>query len=52
MSVLYSFLYLFNHLWGLTGLLYAQTGSDICTTILAILLAIPMLRGLNKQEEL
>ncbi len=46
------FLYLFNHLWGLTGLLYAQTGSDICTTILAILLAIPMLHGLNKQEEL
>ncbi len=43
------FLYLFNSLWGLTGLLYAQTGADICTTLLSILLAIPMLRRMAKQ---
>ena len=45
------FLWLFNHWWGLTGLVYAQTGADICTTILAILLAVPMLRHLNERQK-
>lgn len=45
------FLWLFNRLWGLKGLVYAQTGADICTTLLAVLLAIPMIHGLNKQQK-
>lgn len=45
------FLWLFNRWWGLSGLVYAQTGADICTTVLAVLLAIPMLRWLNKQQK-
>ena len=44
------FLYLFNHLWGLTGLLYAQTGADICVTILAVLIGLPLLRKLGKMQ--
>lgn len=45
------FLWLFNRWWGLSGLVYAQTGADICTTILAVLLAIPMIRWLSKQQK-
>ncbi len=45
------FLYLFNHLWGLTGLLYAQTGADICTTLLALIIGIPVLHGLYATRE-
>lgn len=45
------FLYLFNRLWGLSGLLHAQMGADICTTILAILIGIPLLRELNKMQK-
>ena len=45
------FLYLFNHLWGLTGLLYAQTGADICVTILAVLTGLPLLHKLSKTPE-
>lgn len=45
------FLWLFNRLWGLKGLVYAQTGADICTTALAVLLAIPMIHDLNKQQK-
>ena len=44
------FLYLFNHIWGLTGLLYAQTGADICVTILAVLIGLPLLRKLGKMQ--
>lgn len=40
------FLYLFNYLWGLDGLLHAQMGADICTTVLDILIGIPLLRKL------
>ena len=45
------FLYLFNHLWGLTGLLYAQTGADICVTVLAVLIGLPLLHKLGKAQE-
>ncbi len=45
------FLYLFNHLWGLTGLLYAQTGADICTTLLALIIGMPVLHGLYATQE-
>ena len=44
------FLYLFNHLWGLNGLLYAQTGADICVTILAVLIGLPLLHKLSKKQ--
>lgn len=42
------FLYLFNHLWQLDGLLFAQTGADYLTTFTALLLGIPLLRKLHK----
>ena len=45
------FLWLFNRWWGLTGLVYAQTGADLCTTVLAVLLAIPMIHGLNTRQK-
>lgn len=44
------FLYLFNSLWGITGLLYAQTGADICTTILGVLIGIPLLHRLREMQ--
>lgn len=46
------FLWLFNRWWGLKGLVYAQTGADLCTTALAVLLAIPMIHWLGKQQKL
>lgn len=45
------FLYLFNRLWGLDGLLHAQMGADICTTVLGVLIGIPLLRRLNKMQK-
>lgn len=45
------FLYLFNHLWGLTGLFYAQAGADICTTLLAVFTGIPLLWKLYRMKE-
>lgn len=45
------FLYLFNRLWGLRGLLYAQMSADICTTMLGILIGIPLLRNLSKMQK-
>lgn len=48
------FLYLFNRLWGLSGLLYAQMSADICTTVLAVIIGIPLLRrlyGMQKSSE-
>lgn len=44
-------LWLFNRLWGLNSLVYAQTGANIYTTVLAILLAIPMIRWLHQQQK-
>lgn len=48
------FLYLFNHLWGLSGLLYVQMASDLATTTVAVLLGISLLKKLrtsSKQPE-
>lgn len=41
------YLYLFNHLWGLTGLLYVQMASDLSTTLLSVLIGIQMIKGLH-----
>lgn len=49
------FLYLFNRLWGLDGLLYAQMGADICTTILVVVIGIRLVRrlyGMQKKVEM
>lgn len=35
------FLYLFNHLWGMNGLLHVQMASDLATTIVAVLIGYP-----------
>lgn len=43
------FLFLFDYLWGLPGLLYAQMAADLCTTIVALLLGIPLLRRLTRK---
>ena len=45
------FLYLFNYLWGLNGLLHAQMGVDIGTTVLSVLMGIPLLRKLHKIQD-
>ena len=41
------FLYLFNHLWGLSGLLYVQTASDLATAAVAVLLGISLIKKLR-----
>lgn len=45
------FLYIFNRIWGLSGLMYAQTAADVCTTLLAILVGLPLLRRLSKLRQ-
>ena len=48
------FLYLFNHLWGLSGLLYVQTASDLATASVAVLLGVSLIKKLHassKQEK-
>lgn len=48
------YLYLFNRLWGLTGLLHVQMASDLSTTLLSVLIGIQMIKGLygrQKQEK-
>lgn len=35
---------------GLTGLLYPQTGADICTTILSVLIGIGLLHRVHKMQ--
>lgn len=45
------FLYLFNRLWGLNGLLHAQMSADLCTTMLGILIGIPLLRKLSEMQK-
>lgn len=40
------FLYLFNHLWGMNGLLHVQMASDLATTIVAVLIGYPFLKKL------
>lgn len=44
------FLYLFNYLWGLQGLLYAQMAADLCTTVTAVLIGVSLLHKLHKQN--
>ena len=44
------FLYLFNRLWGLSGLIYAQTAADVCTTALALAVGIPLLHRLGMRQ--
>ncbi len=46
-----TFLYLFNILWGLDGLLHAQMSADICTTVLGVLIGIPLLHKLDKMQK-
>lgn len=43
------FLYLFNYLWGLKGLLHAQMAADLLTTAIALLIGIPLLRSLYQK---
>ncbi len=45
------FLFLFSHLWGLDGLLYAQMAADYCTVITAVLIGIPLLRSLYQKSK-
>lgn len=45
------FLFLFSHLWGLSGLLYAQMAADYCTVITAVLIGIPLLRDLHQKSK-
>lgn len=40
------FLYLFNHLWGMNGLLHVQMASDLATTIVAVLIGYPFFKKL------
>lgn len=40
------FLYLFNHLWGMNGLLHVQMVSDLATTIVAVLIGYPFFKKL------
>lgn len=43
------FLFLFNYLWGLTGLLHVQMASDLATTLIGVLIGAPMLYKLYRQ---
>ena len=45
------FLFLFNHLWGLTGLLHVQMASDLATTLVGVLIGAPMLYKLYQQAK-
>ena len=40
------FLYLFNHLWGMNGLLHVQMASDLATTIVAVFIGYPFFKKL------
>lgn len=43
-------LFILNAVWGLTGLMYAQSVADILTTLVALLVGIPFLKELHKQD--
>lgn len=43
-------LLILNSVWGLTGLMYAQSVADILTTLVALLIGIPFLKKLHKQD--
>lgn len=44
-------LYLFNALWQLGGLMYAQCVADILTTLIAVLLGVPFLKKLHTMDK-
>ena len=44
-------MYLFNSIWHLPGLMYAQCVADILTTLVAVLLGIPFLRKIHKMDK-
>lgn len=45
------YLYLFNRLWGLSGLLHVQMASDLSTTLLSVLISGNVIRGLFGKAE-
>lgn len=47
---LFPLLYILNNVWGLTGLMYAQSVADILTTFVALLIGIPFLKELHTQD--
>jgi putative MATE family efflux protein len=44
-------LYLLNYLWGFDGFIYTQSIADIVTTIIAIILAFPLLKEIGFQKQ-
>lgn len=45
------FLYLFNYIWNLPGLFYAQTAADLGITVAAVLIGIPLFRRLHQMKD-
>lgn len=45
------YLYLFQYIWGLKGLLHVQMAADLSTTALSIIIATHMIIGLHKQHK-
>lgn len=48
---LFPLLYLLNNLFGLTGLMYAQSVADLLTTMVALVIGIPFLQKLHKLDK-
>lgn len=47
---LFPLLYLLTDIWGLTGLMYAQSVADILTTVVALLIGIPFLKKIHQLD--
>ena len=45
------YLYLFNYIWGLEGLLRVQMAADLSTTTLSVIIALHMIKGFYKKEK-
>lgn len=45
------FLYLFEHIWGLTGLLHVQMAADLATTTIGVLIGFPLIYKLYRQSK-
>lgn len=45
------FLYFFNHIWGLAGLLHVQMAADLATTAIGVLIGLPLLYKLHRQSK-
>ncbi len=45
------YLYLFNYIWGLEGLLKVQMAADLSTTTLSVIIALHMIKGFYKKEK-